>query len=131
MPGDKSISHRALLLAALAEGESRIGAASDGADVRSTAGIVASLGAIVERVGDDGRTVDYVVASDGVDALREPDRVLDCGNSGTSLRLSAGVLAGPARLRRPRRGRFIAGPSGRSYHRATARDGRRAPRPTR
>ena len=58
MPGDKSISHRALLLAAVAAGESRIERAGDGADVRSTAGIVRALGATVERVRDDGRTVD-------------------------------------------------------------------------
>ncbi|HEX7473273.1 MAG TPA: 3-phosphoshikimate 1-carboxyvinyltransferase [Candidatus Limnocylindrales bacterium] len=94
LPGDKSISHRALLLAALAEGESRIEAAGDGADVRSTAGIVRALGATVERTRDDGRTVDYRVVSPGADGLREPDDVLDCGNSGTSLRLATGLLAG-------------------------------------
>jgi 3-phosphoshikimate 1-carboxyvinyltransferase len=96
LPGDKSISHRALLLAALAEGRSRIDGASSGADVRATAGIVASLGASVERVGDAGPTVDFVVTSPGIDGLREPDGVLDCGNSGTSLRLTAGLLAGLA-----------------------------------
>jgi len=94
LPGDKSVSHRALLLAALADGESRIAGASDGQDVRSTAGIVERLGATVERVAADGRTVDYRVVSPGVDGLVEPDGVLDCGNSGTSLRLVAGVLAG-------------------------------------
>ncbi len=94
MPGDKSISHRALLLAAIAAGESRIERAGDGADVRSTAGIVRALGATVERVRDDGRTVDYRVVSPGADGLRAPAAVLDCGNSGTSLRLTAGVLAG-------------------------------------
>ena len=94
VPGDKSVSHRALLLAALAQGESRISAAGDGADVRSTAGIVGALGASVERVRSDGRTVDYLVVSPGAAALSEPVGVLDCGNSGTSLRLSAGLLAG-------------------------------------
>ena len=94
MPGDKSISHRALLLAAVAAGESRIERAGDGADVRSTAGIVRALGATVERTRDDGRTVDYRVVSPGADGLRAPASVLDCGNSGTSLRLTAGVLAG-------------------------------------
>ena len=49
LPGDKSISHRALMLALLADGESRIRGAGDGADVRSTAGIVRALGASVER----------------------------------------------------------------------------------
>ena len=94
LPGDKSISHRALMLAALAEGESRIEGAGDGADVRSTAGIVAALGASVERVFTDGRTVTYRVASPGADGLTEPDGILDCGNSGTSLRLISGILAG-------------------------------------
>jgi 3-phosphoshikimate 1-carboxyvinyltransferase len=94
VPGDKSISHRALILAALAPGESTIRGAGDGADVRSTAGIVAALGAAVERIGEDGRTVDYRVVSPGADGLREPDETLDCGNSGTSLRLVAGMLAG-------------------------------------
>ena len=94
LPGDKSISHRALLLAALAEGESRITGAGDGADVRSTAGIVRALGVTVERVREAGGTVDYRVASPGVEGLSEPAGILDCGNSGTSLRLSAGLLAG-------------------------------------
>jgi 3-phosphoshikimate 1-carboxyvinyltransferase len=94
VPGDKSISHRALILAALADGESRIDGAGDGADVRSTAGIVAALGATVERQPGDGPTVAYRVVSPGVDGLRQPDGVLDCGNSGTSLRLMSGVLAG-------------------------------------
>ena len=93
LPGDKSISHRALLLAAAARGESRILASGDGADVRSTAAIVRRLGVRVERVRDDGRTVDYVVSSPGADALAEPDAILDCGNSGTSLRLAAGLIA--------------------------------------
>jgi 3-phosphoshikimate 1-carboxyvinyltransferase len=94
LPGDKSISHRALMLAALAEGESRIEGAGDGADVRSTAGIVAALGASVERLATDGRTVTYRVTSPGAGGLMEPEGILDCGNSGTSLRLFAGILAG-------------------------------------
>ena len=93
LPGDKSISHRALLLAALAEGECTIGGAGDGRDVRATAAIVASLGARVERLNFDGLNVDYKVTSPGADGLHEPDRVLDCRNSGTSLRLCSGVLA--------------------------------------
>ena len=94
LPGDKSISHRALLFAALAAGESRIEAAGDGADVRSTAGLVARLGVTVERVREAGGRVDYRVVSPGADGLVEPDDVLDCGNSGTTLRLSTGLLAG-------------------------------------
>ncbi len=94
VPGDKSVSHRALLLAALASGTSRITGAGDGQDVRSTAAIVRRFGVSVERVREAGDTVDYLVASPGVDGLGEPDGVLDCGNSGTTLRLTAGVLAG-------------------------------------
>jgi 3-phosphoshikimate 1-carboxyvinyltransferase len=94
MPGDKSISHRALMLAALGRGEGRIEGAGDGADVRSTAGIIRALGATVERLASDGRTVTYRVTSPGADELTEPDGILDCGNSGTSLRLITGILAG-------------------------------------
>jgi len=94
LPGDKSVSHRSLILAALAKGESAIGGAGDGADVRSTAGIVEALGATVERVAGNGRTVDYRIVSPGADGLTAPGHPLDCGNSGTSLRLMAGALAG-------------------------------------
>ena len=100
VPGDKSISHRALMLATLAAGVSRIARAGDGADIRSTAAVCRALGASVERLDredSDGRppaTVDYRVVSPGVNGLREPSADLDCGNSGTSLRLFAGILAG-------------------------------------
>ncbi len=94
LPGDKSISHRALLFALLADGESRIAAAGDGEDVRSTAAIVAALGARVERVAESAGRVDYRVVSPGGHALTEPDGTLDCGNSGTTTRLVAGLLAG-------------------------------------
>ena len=94
LPGDKSISHRALLLALLAAGESRIAAAGDGEDVRSTAGIVRALGATVERIAERNGRVDYRVVSPGGGALLEPDAILDCGNSGTTTRLVCGVIAG-------------------------------------
>jgi 3-phosphoshikimate 1-carboxyvinyltransferase len=94
LPGDKSISHRALILATLAAGESSIVGAGDGADVRSTASVMRALGAIVDRVASDGWTVDYLVASPGAAGLTEPLHTLDCGNSGTSLRLIAGMVAG-------------------------------------
>ncbi len=94
LPGDKSISHRALLMAAMAEGESAVSGAGDGMDVRATAAIVAALGATVERLRADGLNVDYRVVSPGTDGLHEPDGVLDCRNSGTSLRLCSGLLAG-------------------------------------
>ena len=116
LPGDKSISHRALLFALLAEGVSRIEAAGDGEDVRSTAGLVAALGATVERVAERDGRVDYRVTSPGGDALVEPEDILDCGNSGTTARLAAGVLAGrslfvvldgDASLRRRPMGRIV------------------------
>ena len=95
-PGDKSVSHRALLLALLAEGESRISGAGDGRDVRATAGVVAALGATIERSGDDPRAVDYRIVAAGREGLREPAGILDCQNSGTTFRLTAGILAGLA-----------------------------------
>jgi len=82
------------MLALLAAGESRIHGAGDGADVRSTAGIVRALGATVERQPDEAGTVHYHVVSPGAGAIRGPAGPLDCGNSGTSLRLFAGILAG-------------------------------------
>lgn len=94
LPGDKSVSHRALMLAALARGASRVHGAGDGADVRSTAGIVAALGATVERSLRPDGNADYRIVSPGADGLHQPTGPLDCGNSGTSLRLFAGILAG-------------------------------------
>ncbi|MFL5711544.1 MAG: hypothetical protein ACJ77W_06640, partial [Chloroflexota bacterium] len=86
LPGDKSISHRALMLATIATGASRIEGAGDGADVRSTAAACAALGAGVERIepAAGARNVDYRVVSAGVDGLHAPAADVDCGNSGTS-----------------------------------------------
>lgn len=85
LPGDKSISHRALLLNAVADGEARLSGLSSGADVTSTAGCLRALGVEVEEGHVVGR---------GLDGLREPAGPLDCGNSGTTMRLLAGLLAG-------------------------------------
>jgi len=93
LPGDKSISHRALLLALLAAGESRILDAGDGDDVRTTAAVIERLGATVERVGEASGRVEYRIWSPGREAILEPDGVLDCRNSGTTLRMTAGILA--------------------------------------
>ena len=90
VPGDKSISHRALLLAALADGRSTIVGLSGGDDVRHTREAVATLGA---RVADDG---DTLVVDGGRALLAPPPEPVDCGNSGTGLRLLAGVVAGLA-----------------------------------
>lgn len=95
LPGDKSISHRALLLALLAAGESRIAGSGDGADVRATADVVAALGASIERLAEaaDRPTVGYLVRSPGAAGISEPVGILDCRNSGTTLRLVAGIVA--------------------------------------
>jgi 3-phosphoshikimate 1-carboxyvinyltransferase len=87
-PGDKSVSHRALLLAALAPGRSVLRGLSDGGDVVHTAGAMASFGAGVERAAGGVVTVDG-----GVDRLHEPAAVIDVGNSGTGIRLLAGWAA--------------------------------------
>jgi len=94
LPGDKSISHRALMLALLANGTSRISGAGDGGDVRSTAAVVEALGATVDRAEGAAGNVDYVVQAPGRIGIRQPDLPLDCGNSGTTMRLFAGILAG-------------------------------------
>jgi 3-phosphoshikimate 1-carboxyvinyltransferase len=88
VPGDKSISHRALLLAAIATGPSRVRGILDSADVRSTAGVLRALGADVPPLG-----AEIVVQGVGFDGLRSPIADLDCGNSGTTARLMAGVAA--------------------------------------
>ena len=88
-PGEKSISHRAVLLGALAEGTSVIHGLSDGADVAASLAAVESMGAGVERH-DDGT----VVVHGGRGRLHRPATRLDCGNSGTSMRLLAGLVAG-------------------------------------
>ncbi len=87
-PGDKSVSHRALLIAGLAEGRSRVRGLSDGEDVRHTREAVAALVAVVELSGRE------VVVEGGRDKLHEPEAVIDVGNSGTGIRLLAGVAAG-------------------------------------
>jgi 3-phosphoshikimate 1-carboxyvinyltransferase len=89
VPGDKSISHRAALFNALAEGQASISNFSPGADCGSTLGCLRDLGVEIER---DAARVH--VRGVGLHGLREPSNVLDCGNSGTSMRLLSGVLAG-------------------------------------
>ncbi len=88
-PGEKSISHRAVLLGALAEGTSTVRGLSDGADVAASLAAVEAMGAGVERH-DDGT----VVVHGGRRRLHRPAGPLDCGNSGTSMRLLAGLVAG-------------------------------------
>ncbi|MGZ8492632.1 MAG: 3-phosphoshikimate 1-carboxyvinyltransferase, partial [Gemmatirosa sp.] len=88
VPGDKSISHRALLLAALGDGPSRVTAILDSADVRSTAGVLRAMGVVVPELSPD-----IVVEGRGARQLSAPQDALDCGNSGTTARLTAGIVA--------------------------------------
>jgi 3-phosphoshikimate 1-carboxyvinyltransferase len=89
VPGDKSVSHRALLLGAIAEGETEVRGFGRSADTLSTAGAVEALGATVEQEGEVVR-----VGGVGLRSLRDPGGPVDCGNAGTLMRLLAGILAG-------------------------------------
>lgn len=90
VPGDKSISHRALILGALAVGETRISGLLEGEDVINTAKAMQALGAMVERTG----TGTWSVRGVGVGGFKSPDAPLDFGNSGTGCRLAMGAVAG-------------------------------------
>ncbi len=89
LPGDKSISHRAVMFSAIAQGESRIGNFSGGGDNRSTIRAFRTLG--VEVVQSDA---DVLVKGRGWGGLQVPREIIDCGNSGTTMRLLSGLLAG-------------------------------------
>ncbi|MBY0381500.1 MAG: 3-phosphoshikimate 1-carboxyvinyltransferase [Xanthobacteraceae bacterium] len=90
VPGDKSISHRALILGALAVGETRITGLLEGEDVLNTAKAMKALGADVQRTGEGAWSVRGV----GVGGFKIPDAPLDFGNSGTGCRLAMGAVAG-------------------------------------
>jgi 3-phosphoshikimate 1-carboxyvinyltransferase len=92
VPGDKSISHRALMLAALAVGTSRVEGLLEGEDVLATAAAMRAMGAVIERDTDGGWAIDGV----GVGGLLQPQVALDMGNSGTSTRLLMGLVASHA-----------------------------------
>lgn len=89
MPGDKSISHRAAMLAALAKGTSQIRNFSTSADCAATLSCLQALGVAIER---DKEVL--AITGVGINGLRAPKGPLDCGNSGTTMRLLAGILAG-------------------------------------
>ena len=131
VPGDKSISHRALMLGALAVGRTEISGLLEGEDVLATAAALNALGAHATRAGDGRWTVDGV----GIGALAEPDDLLDLGNSGTAARLLLGILAthpitafvtGDASLRRRPMGRVVE-PLSRFGARFVTREGARLP----
>ena len=131
IPGDKSISHRALILGALAVGETRVSHLLAGDDVRRTAAALGAMGVEIDRLADGA----WRVRGRGVGGLAEPATVLDLGNSGTGVRLLMGLAAGHAHLthfagdtslsRRPM-GR-VAAPLAEMGARITARRGDRLP----
>lgn len=90
IPGDKSVSHRAVMFAALADGVSTIDGFLEGEDTRATAAIFSRMGVRIETPSSSRRIVHGV----GVDGLQAADGALDCGNAGTGMRLLAGLLAG-------------------------------------
>jgi 3-phosphoshikimate 1-carboxyvinyltransferase len=131
VPGDKSLSHRALILGAVAVGTTRIAGLLEGEDVLRTAEALRTLGVTIARDGDKKWIVDGV----GLSGLAEPDAVLDLGNSGTGARLLMGLAAahaftshftGDASLRRRPMARVIE-PLSRIGAQFIARDGSRLP----
>ena len=89
VPGDKSISHRSLILGAIAVGETHVTGLLEGEDVLATAAAMRAMGADVERLGDG----EWRVHGVGIGGLLQPDSAIDCGNSGTSARLLMGLVA--------------------------------------
>ena len=90
VPGDKSVSHRAIMLASLADGVSRVDGFLEGEDARATEAIFRAMGVRIEAPAEGSRVIHGV----GIDGLRAPAGALDCGNAGTGMRLLAGLLAG-------------------------------------
>jgi len=90
VPGDKSVSHRSMMLSAIAEGTSHIRGFLEGEDTRATAAVLAQLGVSIEAPSAGERVVRGV----GLHGLRGSDQPLDCGNAGTGMRLLTGLLAG-------------------------------------
>jgi 3-phosphoshikimate 1-carboxyvinyltransferase len=90
VPGDKSVSHRAIMFASLADGESQVHGFLEGEDTRATAAIFAKLGVRIDAGGAGSRVVQGV----GINGLHGCAEALDCGNAGTGMRLLAGLLAG-------------------------------------
>lgn len=92
VPGDKSVSHRSIMLASLADGVSHVEGFLEGEDARATEAIFRRMGVRIDVPGEGSRVIHGV----GIDGLRAPDGPLDCGNAGTGMRLLAGLLAGQA-----------------------------------
>ncbi|MCH8234828.1 MAG: 3-phosphoshikimate 1-carboxyvinyltransferase [Chloroflexi bacterium] len=95
IPGDKSISHRAVMFNAVADGSATVTNFSGGADCTSTIGILQAMGVEIERTpGPAGRGDTVHISGVGMHGLTEPEEILDAGNSGTTTRLMSGLLAG-------------------------------------
>ena len=90
VPGDKSISHRAVIFGSIAEGRTRIRNFLNGHDCFATVGVMRALGVRIDERSD----TELVVNGVGLNGLQEPEDVLDCANSGTTIRLMTGLLAG-------------------------------------
>jgi 3-phosphoshikimate 1-carboxyvinyltransferase len=93
VPGDKSISHRYALLAAIADGRSTIANYAPGADCASTLSCLSALGAAVSRTPRDGEAAQVTIDGRGLRGLRAAPGSLDCGNSGSTMRMLAGIVA--------------------------------------
>lgn len=89
VPGDKSISHRAAILGAIADGKTHIKGFLEGEDCLKTLMCLSSLGVKIEKL----QPGDYIIHGKGLNGLQEPDNILDVGNSGTTIRLLTGLLA--------------------------------------
>ena len=92
-PGDKSISHRYALLASLADGTSSIRGYSTGGDCASTLACLRGLGVAIDRAGQDADGLQMTITGRGLGGLQPPSTVLDAGNSGSTMRMLAGILA--------------------------------------
>lgn len=92
VPGDKSVGHRSLLIGALCDGPVEVTGLSGGEDNRSSAAVLGELGVRIER--DPADPTHAIVHGVGLDGLKAPTRPLDCGNSGTTMRLVLGILTG-------------------------------------
>ncbi|PLX77694.1 MAG: 3-phosphoshikimate 1-carboxyvinyltransferase [Desulfuromonas sp.] len=132
VPGDKSISHRSIMLGSLAEGTTRVSGFLMGEDNLATWRAFASMGVNIRQLGE----TELEIEGCGLDGLREPGDVLDCGNSGTTMRLMTGLLAGQSffsvltgdQYLRRRPMKRVVGPLGEMGARIWGRDGgERAP----
>ncbi len=94
VPGDKSISHRAVMLGSISEGTTRIDGFLNGEDCLHTIQVFRQLGVKIEQISETS----YLVFGKGLHSLQEPQDVLYVGNSGTTIRLTAGILSGQSFL---------------------------------